>query len=457
MLKKLKTVGVGALPEGELTFGRKFNVFTGDNGLGKTFVLDLVWYALTRRWPHEVNPTLSCGYMALPATGAAKPMIQFDLDTIGRKALKNYQVRFDFERQAWVGRPGRPYSSGLVIYAQADGGFCVWDPAKNYWVKRGGIDLQEREPAFVFTPREVWEGQYKFADSVGGSTKTKCVLQGLLLDWVLWQRNPNSPEFPVLKKLLSRLSPPEFPILVGDPKKVSLDDVREIPTVKLPYGEVPALWGSSAIRRILSLAYILVWSFSEHVKAAELLRMTPTSQITLLFDELDAHLHPKWQRTVMGALMHAVEEMIRAFVRKRNVRCNVQIMASTHSPLVMAALEDEFDPATDKWFDFDFGDEGRVIQITDRPFVRQGQSDEWLKSQAFDLLSTRSPGVERTLLDAARILGRYTDGEAQVGVSRKPPQEVRSAFEELQRRLPATDAFLLRFRAICEMYGWELS
>lgn len=39
MLKKLKTVGVGVLPDGELAIGKKFNVFVGDDGYIRWFLV----------------------------------------------------------------------------------------------------------------------------------------------------------------------------------------------------------------------------------------------------------------------------------------------------------------------------------------------------------------------------------------------------------------------------------
>ena len=56
MLKELKLSHVGPAPSMELEFGERLNLITGDNGLGKSFLLDIAWWALTRRWPAEINP-----------------------------------------------------------------------------------------------------------------------------------------------------------------------------------------------------------------------------------------------------------------------------------------------------------------------------------------------------------------------------------------------------------------
>ena len=61
MLKHLELKNVGPAARMKLDFGSRLNLLTGDNGLGKSFLLDIAWWALTRRWPAEVNPKLESG------------------------------------------------------------------------------------------------------------------------------------------------------------------------------------------------------------------------------------------------------------------------------------------------------------------------------------------------------------------------------------------------------------
>ena len=66
MIKKISTKNIGPSPSMELEFGERLNLITGDNGLGKSFLLDIAWWAMTRSWPAELNSKLSIGKMALP-------------------------------------------------------------------------------------------------------------------------------------------------------------------------------------------------------------------------------------------------------------------------------------------------------------------------------------------------------------------------------------------------------
>lgn len=66
MLKRLELENVGPAPRMELNLAPRLNLVTGDNGLGKSFLLDVAWWALTRKWPHDLNPRLMSGYQARP-------------------------------------------------------------------------------------------------------------------------------------------------------------------------------------------------------------------------------------------------------------------------------------------------------------------------------------------------------------------------------------------------------
>lgn len=64
--KKLQLSNVGPAPEMALEFGDRLNLITGDNGLGKSFLLDIAWWSLTRRWPSEINPAMNTGKNPAP-------------------------------------------------------------------------------------------------------------------------------------------------------------------------------------------------------------------------------------------------------------------------------------------------------------------------------------------------------------------------------------------------------
>src|SRR5690606_22565237 len=54
MLKRLEFKAVGPAPEMQIAFAPRLNLIAGDNGLGKSFLLDTAWWALTRTWARRL-------------------------------------------------------------------------------------------------------------------------------------------------------------------------------------------------------------------------------------------------------------------------------------------------------------------------------------------------------------------------------------------------------------------
>ena len=428
MLKSIVAKNVGPIPELSVKFGSRLNIMTGDNGLGKTFLLDMIWYALTSMWPAEVNSKMASGLMGRPLNPKKEATIDFVL-TGNTSNSKRYKSKFERNKQLWVGHVLNLQKNELVVYALADGSLCVWDPARSYWSASLGRPgkYAKYQSAFVFTPNDIWNGLKQNGNNV---------CNGLIADLLKWQNNKGF-EYDCMTRLLEKLSPFDFTMQLDEPTRISIDDVRDIPTIRMPYGRVPVLHASSAIRRILSLAYCLTWAYSEHRKACFIRGIRPTSRMTFLMDEVDAHLHPNWQRKIMGALLDSIGEML-GFLMKGKV----QIIASTHSPLVMASLEDVFDESKDKWLDFDFEKNGS-ISFTEREFEKQGTPESWLKSKAFDLKDTRSIDSSQKIRRIYQLLKE----------ERPDKKRIKLLFNELVEKLSPLDNELFLIRHMCKQKG----
>lgn len=443
MLKNITLHNVGPSAEMSLNLGDRLTVITGDNGLGKSFLLDVAWWALTRKWPAEINPGLTSGGKALPRDHVAfqtnpsgNPLLSTLSFTVQSKTKKvEYTSNFDYRNQSWIGKRGRPLNAGLVVYAMSDGSFSLWDPARNYWRTTADGDVQDRPSAYVFGPNEVWHG-------LMAPDGKSALCNGLIRDWATWQREKGI-DFERLVKVLSKLSNPSSESMEpGQLTRVSLDDVRDMPTIQMPYGQsVPVTHLSSAMKRMVALAYFLSWAWMEHHKASALLQQPMTNQIILLVDEVEAHLHPQWQRRIVPALMEVVREL--------SSETQIQAVFSTHSPLVMASLEPIFDAEKDRWVDFDYvAQEGGEVEavLTEREFYKMGDASDWLTSEAFDLGSSRSIEAEIALEEAAVAMSSpefNADGAKEVHA-------------KLARVLGATDPFWARWRYVAERKGWLL-
>ena len=77
---------------------------------------------------------------------------------------------------------------------------------------------------------------------------------------------------------------------------------------------------------------------------------------------------------------------------------SVQIIATTHSPLVTGSVESLWNNDVDRLFDFDL--EGGKVEFEQIPFAKLGAAEHWLESNSFDLPSSY-PVVARKAIDAA--------------------------------------------------------
>ncbi len=156
-------------------------------------------------------------------------------------------------------------------------------------------------------------------------TTGQTLSNGLVRDWVSWQREDNW-QFKALSKALQTMSEAGDLLTPGKrPTRLSVDDVRDYPTLHMSYGDdVAIVLASAAIRRIAALSYLLVWTWSEHEATSRQLGLDPTRRIVFLVDEVESHLHPRWQRTIVPSLLQVVSALA--------PDAQVQLLLSTHSP-----------------------------------------------------------------------------------------------------------------------------
>lgn len=436
MLEHLKLKNVGPSPLLEVPLAPRLNLITGDNGLGKSFLLDVAWWAMTRKWPRELNAKLVSGYSARPHDPARPASIEFGLETSNGKKVK-YESQYVPRDEAWQGKAGRPPNPGLVIYAQADGGFSVWDPARNYWKKKGNIDVQDRLPAYVFSPQQVWDGLEVDLD---GSKRVVC--NGLIRDWANWIREGGEDKN-AMEAALQLLSPSGASgdcLSPGPLSRIAIDDVRDIPTIRMGDAKpTPILHASSGVRRIVALAYMLLWCKRENVIAATQLGEKSASQVVILVDEIECHLHPRWQRSILSSILNMNARL--------HLGAAIQLIVATHSPLVLASVEPLFDAKQDTWLDLDLsnGASEPVPALRKMDFVRQGDVSNWLTSEAFDLKAARSIEAE-TAIENARTLLRQA----------KQPSRAEILAVDKQLRLaalPDIDPFWVRWSHFVEGAG----
>lgn len=397
-----------------LEFGPRLNVLTGDNGLGKSFVLDLLWWVLTGDW---------AGPKAIPSGDQPR------LDYAGEGEQGTATFRFDRQLWKWQSIQGRG-PQGSVIYVGAQR-LAMFVMGRNRFPDVFEEDQDAADPpAFVFEGRELWDGKL----DEGG----RPICNGLIRDWVNWMRSrPAGPvgeddsRFPVpfelLERVLEVLSPDEGHSFKAEaPRRVTIEDSREIPTLRTPWDAepIPVTLASAGVRRVLELAYALVWTWHEHIQAAELRRVARQRELFILIDEAETHLHPRWQQTILPAMLELAKIL--------DPSLELQLFVTTHSPIVLASVETLVQEERDRLFHFDVGGSG--VGVRRLPWVKHGDAVGWLGSEAIDLHGGgRSVEAVRTIRWAdAFMLGKLDEIE-------EPAMRDKDALESELRRVLAGD------------------
>ena len=407
-LSYLGTRGLGPAHEFEMEPAERLSLVTGDNGLGKSFLLEASWWALTGTW---------AGRAAYPNPSQRNTEVDISFGIEGEHSkATNSKIPFDWKSMSWPVPKNRPTIAGLIVYARVDGSFAVWDPARQ--ALSGEVSKHEKA---VFTSAEVWDG-------LSGR------IEGLVRDWVRWQSNPDGDQFKTFVKVLEKLSPPDLGPLKPGPTVRVPDDPRDIPTLLHPYGQTPIVYASAGVRRIVTLAYLVVWAWHEHVIAAEMTQSLPQRRMVVLVDELEAHLHPKWQRSFLPALMELSQLLAPTL--------QAQYIVATHSPLVMASSESIFDTERDKLFHLDMERSGE-ISLKEVDYVAFGDVSSWLTSPVFELRHARSSEGEAAI-EQAKAVQLRGDGR---------PDEIASIHASLVKHIATDDRFWPRWIAFAERFG----
>jgi hypothetical protein len=227
-----------------------------------------------------------------------------------------------------------------------------------------------------------------------------------------------------------------MPLEPGEALRVP-GESRAIPTLRHNYGVVPFTNESAGVKRIVTIAYLLVWAWSEHQVYSALAKKAPQEKMVVLIDEMEAHLHPKWQRVVLPALLDV------ATILSRTIQ--PQIIVSTHSPLILASVETRFSADSDKLYHLQLtGSKG--VNFDEVPFIRYGKVDDWLTSDLFELRSARSREGEQAMEKARALLAQANPN----------PAAIQETTAELKAALAGDDEFWPRWLYFAEKKGVQI-
>ena len=131
----------------------------------------------------------------------------------------------------------------------------------------------------------------------------------------------------------------------------------------------------------------------------------------VLVDEIDAHLHPAWQRQIIPALRKEFE--------------HVQFVATTHSPLVVGSLD------VGQLWALRRTPEGTIEKARLQPRYGGWRADQILAGPAF--------GTDPADIETERLAVRYRALSLQDALSPAELQELKELATQLDERVPTTE------------------
>ena len=320
---------VGPFEEATLEFNHQVNVFTGPNNSGKSTLLwvlgELLVYPFTM--PAKVlKPSLSQGSLSITSKegvhwiGGKLPIDPEDFLQVYEKI--GYTCYIPAQRHGTNFRSSGP-TLKQDIDAYVDEHLELYARERSDDLRRIGLEqvrqnvrqfiAQLEQPEFVKRRRLMLAGNSLVSD--------KAVQQRIInLDYAANRRNK-----PAIRTTLNQIATIASEITEGFPiqfKGVVEDEEGLYPQFQTPDGDLPLDVLSQGTQSIIQFVARLLLGYAEYYDFPEDLE---DKQGILIIDELDAHLHPSWQRRIIPTLTQHFP--------------NVQIFCSTHSPLMLSGLK----------------------------------------------------------------------------------------------------------------------
>lgn len=332
-IKTVKLQNFHGFKEKQISFSKGFTVLIGDNATGKTAILDGLAVAL--------------GGFLSGFDGVKTSIRHINDDEVYRKkteygyeplypVIVNCTAQIDGQLVKWErslngegGKTTRQKATKIIKYAkklQKDirGDTPVTIPVISYF-GTGRLGAEKREKHIE--PFQTGSRLLGYLDCLSPISNTKLFTKWLKkVTYIYLQQSREPIELATVKTAIKSC----LKSLVKEPEQKYVDiyyDVKEDEVV-VTLGEnqnLPFRMLSDGYRNMIGMVADIAFRMAVLNPHHEKDVINETSGIVLI-DEIDLHLHPKWQR-------HVVDDLKRTFPK-------VQFIATTHSPFIVQSLDE---------------------------------------------------------------------------------------------------------------------
>ena len=319
---------IGPFDEIEFEFDREVNVFTGPNNAGKTAALlmlgELLVYPFTA--PDKLYRSDSAKWKLRYSSGTRMESIGGNLPSDPNTMVAAYEVIghtcfLPAQRAGTDFRASGP-SSKQDLESRTEELAKRVARARPAALRRYGFEGLRNDVRHVMnTDHSELKRRKDLALTDSSWVDDKEVVQKIVdLDYAAYRQD--RPEIRnVIHKIISMVSEVTegFPVSFAG---VGEDEGGLFPLVDTPSGILPLDVLSQGTQSIIQCFAHLTIGYAEYYRFPADLDDKPG---VLVIDEIDAHLHPSWQRRIIPTLLRHFPKL--------------QIFCSTHSPLMLAGLK----------------------------------------------------------------------------------------------------------------------
>ena len=314
--------------ERTFSLGPRFTLFIGDNGKGKTAVLDaltvgagawLLGFPGVPTRPISRSEVRRVSYLH-DDIATLEPQTPCVVSCEGEVAGRRIEWRRELRAPTPAARTTWRDAKSIGDLARASGaqmragGDMILPVVSYYGTGRLWVQRQSRPPAAFGRGSRV----RGYQDCLDPRSDAKQLISWFkTYEFSAHQRERRSEALEAVRQAVLACIP-DARRLYYDP--LGEDDLMlEVESQALPFSLL-----SDGYRNMLGMVADIAWraaTLNPHLKG-ETVRETPG---VVLIDEVDLHLHPKWQRLVVGALLDT-------FPR-------IQFVGTTHSPFIIQSVE----------------------------------------------------------------------------------------------------------------------